>query len=92
MLPASSNPALPTVCSICHLPHHQPFSDLDPLALADFDSRVTSMEIEPLGDADSSSIDWVQLLNEGMATLGIQRVEHYVAPSWPEGPVLNNCI
>jgi hypothetical protein len=59
----------------------------DPLALADFYSRVTSMEIEPLGGADPSSVDWVQLLNEGMPTLGFQRVEPYVAPTWPEGPV-----
>ncbi len=59
----------------------------DPLALADFYSRVTGMEIEPLDDEDPGEIEWVRLLNEGMPTLAFQRVENYVAPTWPEGPV-----
>ena len=59
----------------------------DPLALADFYSRVTGMEIEPLDEAMNDEIEWVRLLNEGMPTLAFQRVDNYVAPIWPEGPV-----
>jgi len=59
----------------------------DPLALADFYARVTGMEIEPLDGEDPGEIEWVRLLNEGMPTLAFQRVENYVAPTWPEGPV-----
>jgi hypothetical protein len=40
-----------------------------------------------LGGAEPGSVDWVQLLNEGMPTLGFQRVENFVAPTWPEGPI-----
>lgn len=59
----------------------------DPLALADFYSRVTGMEIEPLDDEPSGEIEWVRLLNEGMPTLAFQLVENYVAPTWPVGPI-----
>jgi hypothetical protein len=45
------------------------------------------MKIEPLEDETNNEISWVRLLNEGMPTLAFQRVEHYVAPTWPEGPV-----
>jgi len=59
----------------------------DPLALAQFYSRVTGLEIAPLEQDTSDDTDWVTLVNGEMPTLAFQRVEHYVAPTWPEGPV-----
>jgi hypothetical protein len=63
----------------------------DPLALADFYSRVTGLAIRPLDSETSSDTGWVQLMNEGMPTLAFQGVAHFVAPTWPEGPVPQQC-
>ena len=57
----------------------------DPLELAAFYSKLTGLEIEPLGDFSAQNVTWIELLNEGKATLAFQRVPSYVAPTWPEG-------
>ncbi len=59
----------------------------DPLALADFYSRILSLSVEPLGDFPPEKVVWIELLNEGHPTLAFQKVDNYVAPTWPEGPV-----
>jgi predicted enzyme related to lactoylglutathione lyase len=59
----------------------------DPLALADFYAQLTGMPVEPLGDLLPSDMDWIELLSEGKPTLGFQKVDGFVAPTWPEGPV-----
>ena len=59
----------------------------DPLALADFYSRVTGFSVEPLGDFPPEDVTWIELMTEDCSTLAFQKVEHYVAPTWPEGPV-----
>ena len=59
----------------------------DPLALADFYSKLTGLEVEPLGDFRPEDVTWIELLNEGRPTLGFQKIDGYVAPTWPEGPV-----
>ena len=59
----------------------------EPLELAAFYSRLTELEVEPLGDFPAQDVEWIELLNEGKPTLGFQKVETYVAPTWPEGPV-----
>jgi hypothetical protein len=59
----------------------------DPLALADFYASVTGLEVEPLGDFPPADVTWIELLNGTMPTLGFQKVENYVAPTWPEGAV-----
>jgi hypothetical protein len=59
----------------------------DPLALADFYSRLTGLEVEPLGDMAPEAVTWIELLHEGRPTLAFQRVEHFVAPTWPDGAV-----
>jgi hypothetical protein len=59
----------------------------DPLALAAFYSRVTGLEVEPLGDLAPEEVTWIELLNETGPTLAFQRIDGYVAPTWPEGPV-----
>ena len=71
MLPASSTPALPAVCSICRLPHHQPFSDLDPLALADYNA-IGSIRTFPSTEMlfrEQVSADRVVILYRGHAKL-----------------------
>lgn len=59
----------------------------DPLALAAFYAAVTGLEVEALGDFPPEKVTWIELLNGDHPTLGFQKVENYVAPAWPEGPV-----
>lgn len=59
----------------------------DPLALAAFYSRLSGLEVEPLGDFPPQDVVWIELLNDGQPTIGFQKVDSYVAPTWPEGPL-----
>jgi hypothetical protein len=59
----------------------------DPIALAAFYSRVTGWEVEPLGDVAAPDVTWLALVVPHGPTLAFQRVAHYVAPTWPEGPL-----
>lgn len=59
----------------------------DPLALATFYSHLTGLEIEPLGDVTADTVSWIELLHETGPTLAFQRIDGYVAPTWPEGPL-----
>jgi len=59
----------------------------DPLLLATFYSRLTGLDVEPLGDVVPQDVTWIELLNEGRPTLGFQKINNYVAPTWPEGPL-----
>jgi hypothetical protein len=59
----------------------------DPLALATFYSHVTGLEVEPLGDFIPGEVTWIELLNGTCPTLAFQKIDGYVAPTWPEGPV-----
>ena len=59
----------------------------DPLALAAFYSRLTGLEVEPLGDFPPEKVDWIELLHEGHPTMAFQKVRSFLAPTWPEGSV-----
>lgn len=59
----------------------------DPLALADFYSRLTGLEVEPLGDMKPDEVEWIELLNGDHPTITFQKIPNYVAPTWPTGPV-----
>ncbi len=59
----------------------------DPLALAAFYSRLTGLEVEPLGDFPEQDVEWIELLNDDRPTIGFQKIDSYAAPTWPEGPL-----
>jgi hypothetical protein len=59
----------------------------DPLALAAFYSRLTGLEVEPLGDMQPDDVEWIELLNGDHPTITFQKIPNYVAPTWPTGPV-----
>jgi predicted enzyme related to lactoylglutathione lyase len=59
----------------------------DPLALAEFYSRLTGLAVEPLGDFPPDQVVWIELVSQGHPTIGFQKIDSYVAPVWPEGPV-----
>ena len=59
----------------------------DALALADFYSRLTGLPVEPLGDFEPDDVAWIELDSGDRPTLAFQKVDNYVAPTWPGGPV-----
>jgi hypothetical protein len=59
----------------------------DPLALAAFYAALTGLEVEPLGDFKPEDVTWIELFDGGRAVLGFQKIDHYVVPTWPEGPI-----
>ena len=59
----------------------------DPLALATFYSALTGLEVEPLGGLAPEEVTWLELVNPTGPTLAFQKVEEFVAPTWPEGNV-----
>jgi hypothetical protein len=58
-----------------------------PLALAEFYSKLTGLEVEPLGDFAPEDVTWIELLNNGRPTIAFQKIDHFVAPTWPEGAI-----
>jgi predicted enzyme related to lactoylglutathione lyase len=54
----------------------------DPAALSDFYAKLLGWKVESADD------DWVSLRGpEGGVAVAFQKVEGFVAPTWPEGPV-----
>ncbi len=62
----------------------------DPLALADFYSRLTGWPIDATDEeiAALPQVTWIELSNpDGGPRLAFQRVDGYVRPTWPDGAV-----
>jgi hypothetical protein len=59
----------------------------DPLALAHFYAALLELEVEPLDGFAPEDDLWINVLKDGKAVLGFQKIADYVAPTWPEGPV-----
>ncbi len=60
----------------------------DPIALAEFYSKITGWQVELLGDFKPEEVTWLELLDESGATrMGFQKIQNYKRPTWPEGPV-----
>lgn len=59
----------------------------DPIALAEFYSKLSGFEMEPLGDFDPEKVTWYSLMRKGEPVLSFQRIANFVSPTWPEGPV-----
>jgi len=57
----------------------------EPLALAKFYGQITGYVIdESVRNGDE---DWVDLFDSGIRKLAFQRVDNYLAPTWPDGPI-----
>jgi hypothetical protein len=60
----------------------------DPIALADFYSKITGWPVEPLGDFPRADVTWLELLDSnGVTKMGFQKIDNYKTPTWPEGNV-----
>lgn len=57
----------------------------DPIALARFYADLTGLEVEQLGDFPPEDVEWIELLNNGLPTIGFQKVPAHVPPDWPDG-------
>jgi glyoxalase superfamily protein len=59
----------------------------DPIALANFYASLLELEVEPLNGFPPEDVTWLEVQRDGVTVLGFQKVDNYVAPTWPEGPV-----
>jgi hypothetical protein len=59
----------------------------DPIALANFYADLLGIAVEPLGDFAPEDVEWIEIVDGRHAVLGFQKVAHFVAPTWPVGPV-----
>jgi hypothetical protein len=58
----------------------------DPIALAEFYSKITGWKVEPLGDFPPEDVTWLELLDENNRTkMAFQLIENYRKPVWPIG-------
>ena len=68
---------------------HYAYTALDcdnPLALADFYSKITGWPVEPLGDFPPEDVTWLELLDDnGFTKMAFQLIENYQKPTWPTG-------
>jgi hypothetical protein len=58
----------------------------DPLALANFYSKITDFEVVVAHKDKNQNPLWVELVDNGVTRIAFQRVEKYTPPTWPEGP------
>jgi hypothetical protein len=68
---------------------HYAYTALDcdnPLALADFYSKITGWPVEPLGDFPPEDVTWLELLDDkGFTKMAFQLIDNYQKPTWPTG-------
>jgi hypothetical protein len=68
---------------------HYAYTALDcdnPIALADFYSKITGWPVEPLGDFPPEDVTWLELLDDnGFTKMAFQLIENYQKPTWPTG-------
>jgi len=58
-----------------------------PYELAKFYSALTGIEVETWPGYAPEDMPGIDLVHDSLPVLSFQRVDNYVAPTWPEGPV-----
>jgi hypothetical protein len=59
----------------------------DPYALAKFYSALTGIDVETWPGYAPEDMPGIDLVHDSLPALSFQKIENYVAPSWPEGSV-----
>jgi hypothetical protein len=60
----------------------------DTVELAQFYAQITGLRIETFGASLDEKIGWIELRDEqDIPKLAFQKIENYVAPTWPTGKV-----
>lgn len=75
--------------SLAHRPQFQlvAIDCPDPVQLAIFYSQLCGLDLKDLEPDDDGQVTWVELTHDGQPAIAFQMIEHYVAPTWPSGPV-----
>ena len=59
----------------------------DPVDLANFYAKITGFEVVIAHSDKAGNPLWVELKDNGKTRIAFQRINNYVKPTWPEGPI-----
>lgn len=59
----------------------------DPVDLATFYSQITGFEVVIAHLNSSGEPLWVELVDDGVTRIAFQKVDNYIKPTWPTGPI-----
>ncbi len=59
----------------------------DPVELANFYSQITGFEVVVAHRSKDGQPQWVELVDIDQTRIAFQKIDNYLKPTWPEGPV-----
>jgi Glyoxalase-like domain len=59
----------------------------DPVELANFYSQITGFEVVVAHRSKDGQPQWVELVDIDQTRIAFQKIDKYLKPTWPEGPV-----
>ena len=59
----------------------------DPVELANFYSQITGFEVVVAHSSKDGQPQWVELVDVDQTRIAFQKIDNYLKPTWPEGPV-----
>ena len=59
----------------------------DPVELANFYSQITGFEVVVAHRDKDGLPQWVELVDVDQTRIAFQKIDKYLKPTWPEGPV-----
>jgi len=59
----------------------------DPVELANFYSQITGFEVVVAHRRKDGQPQWVELVDVDRTRIAFQKIDNYLKPTWPEGPV-----
>ena len=59
----------------------------DPVELANFYSQITGFEVVVAHRSKDGQPQWVELVDVDQTRIAFQKIDNYLKPTWPEGPV-----
>ena len=59
----------------------------DPVELANFHSQITGFEVVVAHRDKVGLPQWVELVDVDQTRIAFQKIDKYLKPTWPEGPV-----
>ena len=59
----------------------------DPVELANFYSQISGFEVVVAHSDKDGQPQWVELVDVDQTRIAFQKIDKYLKPTWPEGPV-----
>ena len=59
----------------------------DPVELANFYSQITGFEVVVAHRSKDGQPQWVELVDVDQTRIAFQKIDNYLKPTWPVGPV-----